>query len=176
MKKKNIVIAALSMALMMAACGPNKDKDQAQIQQLEDSIYHSGMVVLDTVMGNNLVTLYSQYADKYPDDAVTPGYLFNAADIAANMCHYEASIEMLTRVIENYDTVSNLGDCYFALAQAYESSSNYAKAKETYQLFVEKFADHPLADDIRTMMEQNLIGLSPEEALAQILQNASSEE
>lgn len=168
--KKHLIFAAVAATLMaIAACGPNRDKEVAQIKSLEDSIVNNGMV-LDTTLGNHLVELYTQFADNHPDDPATPGYLFNAADISCNLCHYNQSCELLTRIIENYDTVSNLGDCYFALAQSYEGNSDYEKAKETYKLFIDLFPDHPLAADIRTMLEGNLICLSPEEMLNRILE------
>ena len=174
--KKHLIFAAVAATVMaIAACGPNRDKEVAQIQALEDSIFHSNNMMLDTTMGNQLVDLYTQFADNHPDDPATPGYLFNAADISCNLCHYNQSCELLTRIIENYDTVSNLGDCYFALAQSYEGNSDYEKAKETYKLFIDLFPDHPLAADTRTMLEGNLIGLSPEEMLNRILEQGDNQ-
>ncbi|MDO4217543.1 MAG: tetratricopeptide repeat protein [Bacteroidales bacterium] len=173
--KRNILLAsAAAIVLALTACGPNHDKEVSQIKALEDSIYSSNKLVLDTTMGNNLVALYTQFANDFPDDPATPGYLFNAADISSNMCHYNESIELLNRIINNYDTVSNLGDCYFSLAQAYEGNNDYENANETYKLFVELFPEHPIASDTKIMLDNNLIGLSPEEMLNRILNQTDS--
>ena len=55
---------------------------------------------------------------------------------------------------------------------AYESNSQFEEAKAAYQVFVDKFPDHFMAEQTRKMIP--LVGMSPEEMLDKILDDANN--
>ena len=52
-----------------------------------------------------------------------------------------------------------------------ELNSQYEAAREAYQIFVDKFPDHYMADQIRITIPR--VGMSDEEMLADILAHAN---
>ncbi len=169
MKKSSLI---LILAALMVACGPNKEERIAQIEDFEDSIFESA-IVADEATADQLTKLYTDFADKYPADSLTPQYLLKAAEIQSNVMHTDRSIELFDRVINNYPDFEDVPTCYFLKGIAYESNSQFEEAKAAYQTFVDKYPDHYLAAQTRLMIPK--VGMSPEEMLDDILANADGD-
>jgi tetratricopeptide (TPR) repeat protein len=173
MKRLSFTIVALC-AIILVSCHPNRSKELTQIQQYEDSLLHNAaQVIIDTNLGNQTVALYLQFANDFPNDSLTPGFIYKAADISFNMGKYPAALDYFNRIIDNYAEYSDLGTCYFMVGETYNCMSQYEQAKEAYQQFIELFPDHPLAKDIRYQLEHNMVGMSPEEMLSVVMENAA---
>ena len=172
MKRISIIACALCM-LLMAGCKPNHDKQLANIRSHEDSL-DVLTYAIDSLKGAEMIGLYVDFANNFPDDSLTPGFLFKASDIAMNIGDTASSITNLNRIIEQYTNYPDLPLCYFMKGQTYEAAEDFDKAREAYELYLELFPNHYLAADTRKMLP--LVGLSSEEMLEFILQNAPKEE
>ena len=96
---KKIVLLTLA-AVLMVACGPSREERINQIEDFEDSIFEIA-VAADPDIADQLTKLYVDFADKYPDDTLSPQYLMKAAEVQGNVLHTERSVELFDRIIED---------------------------------------------------------------------------
>lgn len=160
----------LILAALVAACGPSKEERIDQIENFEDSIFESA-IAADEATADQLTALYTDFADRYPSDSLTPQYLLKAAEVQSNVMHTDRAIELFDRIIADYPDFEDVPICYFLKGSAYEDNSQFDLAKQAYQTFVDKYPDHFMAATTRTMIPN--VGLSPEEMLDKILDQAN---
>ena len=156
---KRIATVIILAATLLVACGPSREERIEQIEDFEDSIFESA-VAADETTADQLTALYTAFADKYPDDTLTPQFLFN-----------DEAVALYDRIINDYPHFEDLPICYFLKGIAYESDSQFEKARQAYQTFVDKYPDHYMADQTRKMIP--LVGKSTEEMLDDILAAAN---
>ena len=163
-------IALLTFAaLLMVACGPSREDRINQIEDFEDYIFESA-IAADPEVADQLTALYVAFADKYPNDSLSPEYLMKAAEVQGNVLHSDRAVELFDRVIADYPDFNEVPMCYFLKGNALELNSQIDEAKAAYEEFLEKYPDHYMAEQTRIMLPR--IGMSPEEMLADILDHA----
>lgn len=163
MKKQLITLCC--GVLMLAACHsakePSHDELAATIDSIETSLLDATRLEsVDTAEGNNIIRLYTKFADTYPDDTLTAKYLHNAAKVACGMDRIDEMTEFYDRVIDNYPDYSQLAECYYEKGIALDNAGRKEEARQAYQEFLENYPDHFLANDIR--MALPLLDLSDE--------------
>lgn len=162
MKTFHINLIVILSLCTLIGCTPSREELQDQITQYEQSIIntdvYSGQKSTDTLIG-----LYTEYANNYRTDSITPTYLFRAADLASNTGDADLAIELLNRIISTYPEYHDLAGCYFMIGYTYETNEQYDLAKEAYQIFVDKFPNHILAADTKKMIPY--VGMPPEQIL-----------
>jgi len=119
---------------------------------------------VDSVSVLELLSSYQNFALKYPKDSLSPEYLYKAAALTNSIGRGTQAIELYETIIQNYPDFKKLPDCYFMEAFVYENVlGNIGKAAEKYSEFIEKFPNHPLADDALTALK--FLGKTPDEIL-----------
>ena len=166
---KKIALFTLA-ALLMVACGPSREERINQIEDFEDSIFESAIAAAPET-ADQLTALYMAFADKYPNDSLSPQYLMKGADMQSNVLHTERALELFDRVINDYPDFEEVPMCFFLKGNALELNSQIDEAKAAYEEFIAKYPDHFMADDARRMLP--IIGMSDEEKLAYILEHAN---
>ncbi|MDO9255771.1 MAG: tetratricopeptide repeat protein [Bacteroidales bacterium] len=117
---------------------------------------------VDSVAVNELVSAYQNFSSKYPDDSLSPEYLYKAAGLAAGFNRGAQAIDIYESLIQTYPHYKKIPECYFMAAFTYENTlGNIGKAKVFYTKFLVKYPDHELADDARAAIK--FLGKSPEE-------------
>ncbi len=117
---------------------------------------------VDSVAVNELVSEYQNFSSKYPDDSLSPEYLYKAAGLASGFNRGAQAIDLYESIIQAYPHYKRIPECYFMKAFTYENSlGNIGKANDLYNTFLDKYPDHELADDARAAI--NFLGKSPEE-------------
>jgi TolA-binding protein len=141
----------LLLTVLCIACSNPQAKLKSQIEEQEHLLNAAKSTVApDKTKGNDMIKLYVEYADKFPDDTLSATYLFRAGDVAQNLMQREQSLQMFQRVLK-YENSSNRPLALFNVAFIYEDSFNdKAKAKPYYEEFVKKYPDHELADDVQS--------------------------
>ena len=162
---KKILSIVLGL-MLLTACGPNREKELENIEQHEKELSEFN-ITADVDKAHNLIDLYRHYVETFPDDSLSPIFMFRAAEISINIGEQEYAVAVLDSIIDLYPGYEELPACQFMKGQAYESNQQYDLAREAYTEFVEKYPDHYLAADTRKMIP--LIGLTPEEQLEAIL-------
>lgn len=166
---KRIALLALATVLMVA-CGPSREDRIAQIEDFEDSIFEIA-VAADPDVADQLTRLYVDFADKYPNDSLSPIYLMKAADMQSNVLHTDRSVELFDRIIADYPDFEDVPMCYFLKGNALELNSQMDEAKVAYEEFLAKYPDHYMAEQTRMMLPY--LGMSNEELLSLILEHAN---
>lgn len=166
---KRIALLALATVLMVA-CGPSREDRIAQIEDFEDSIFEIA-VAADPDVADQLTQLYVDFADKYPNDSLSPIYLMKAADMQSNVLHTDRSVELFDRIIADYPDFEDVPMCYFLKGNALELNSQMDEAKVAYEEFLAKYPDHYMAEQTRMMLPY--LGMSNEELLSLILEHAN---
>jgi tetratricopeptide (TPR) repeat protein len=154
--KKNIFFFAL--ALLAAACQTQDKKDQ---QMLGETIGSLEKQLLD---GNGdaskkpdiaveLVEKTLQYAERYPQDTLTPSLLFRAADAARGAKQYGKAIQLWGQVWRNYEKHPRAPMALFLQGFTFDSDLRKADmAKKYYQQFLEKYPNDPLAPQVTQLL------------------------
>ena len=94
------LVLFLSITALLVACGPSRQDRIDQIEDFEDSLTESAIVV-DSAAAEQLTNLYVEFADKYPSDSLAPQYLMKAADMQSNVMNTERAVALFDRIIEN---------------------------------------------------------------------------
>jgi tetratricopeptide (TPR) repeat protein len=173
MLRKSLLFVTLP--LLMIACSPPAENDAAAIEKFEDELFSSEEGVIDKTRALELVDMYVDFADNYPEDSLAVEYLFKGAEFCLNLGEGERSIELYDRVIMEYPDFRKVPECYFLKAYVYENFlGDLENAKTLYLLFIEKYPDNEFADDAAISI-QNL-GKSPEELIKQFEEEQSLSE
>ena len=162
--RNSLLILALAAAL--ASCGSSNEKDAAEIKTAEDTLFSSSEGFIDKAKALELVDLYVDYANSYPDDSMAVEYLFKGAEFCLNLGEGQRAITLYDRVIQEYPDFRKVPECLFLKGYVYENYlGDLDNAKAIYLEFIEKYPDNEFADDAEISI-QNL-GKSPEELIKQ---------
>lgn len=152
------------LAAIVISCGHSKTGLKDQINQMEENLFSDQTKGIDKVKAGKLIDLYIRYGNEFPEDSLSPDYLFRAADISMNIFESGQAIDLYNRIINNYPDFEKIPQCVFLKAFVYENNLNdLNNAKRYYTEFLEKYPDDEFADDAE-MSLQNL-GKSPEELI-----------
>lgn len=157
----HIIKILLLSSLFAYACNQNtqersqKEKQKKHIQQLEDS--------LDSAFNNpsdHSLTLYKQavkaweaYANKYPEDSISPRYLYKAAKGYENIKgNHQKALRYYRKLYNQYKDFEERPMVLFHIANAYDAMDDSAKAVRHYKKFLNKYPEHEFADDTKGML------------------------
>lgn len=172
---KRTILSIAAAALLVVAC--NHTPKELTHDQLHDSIEVletqlqkvSPIDPVDTALGNNMLALCLQFADRYPDDTLAAHYLHRAAYIALSMDLIDDMVACYDRIIDNYPDYEKLDECYYEKGIALDNAGRKDQARKAYQDFLDEYPDHFLADDIRKAIP--LLDMSDELLLEFLNQN-----
>lgn len=169
--KKNYLLIAFSLFLL-AACSPDREKQIAAIEKHESELSMLDVSV-DEEKAHEMIGLYRQFVNDFPDDSLAPVYLMRVADISITLGETEQAVNVLDSIINIYPGFEDVPFCLFQKGYAYEASEQFDQARQCYQEFVDEYPDHYMAADTRKMLPY--IGLSPEEMFEAIMNNATDQ-
>ncbi len=151
----------LSLLCLLAGCSLSKEKQQEKIAGLEKSVLDEN----DTTRQQELFKCYDSYIGKFPDDSLSPEYLFRKAGILRVEKQGDAALDALAEIVNRYPQSSRVVECYFLRGLIYEEVFyDQELAKKAYQSFIDRYPDHPLADNARYSIRY--LGMSNEEIIA----------
>lgn len=153
----------LGLAGMLSACGPSKTESVGQIDLMEDRMF-SAESGFSRTGADSLIQMYRDFAAAYPNDSLSPVYLFKAATMTMNLQNGPGSIALFEQIRELYPTYEKAPLCLFFTAYVHENVlGDIDKARETYQLFIETYPDHDFVDDAQASIDN--LGKTPEQMI-----------
>jgi len=171
---RSIFIIAAGLFIAFSCTSP-KQKSQAEIKSLEDSLFSDETKMVDRTKARELISMYVAFADEFPDDAETPGILFKAGDMAMNLNQANQAIQIFDRIMENYPDYEKTPQCLFLKGYVYENDlHDLDMAKKIYEEFLLKYPDDEFADDAQISI-QNL-GKTPEELIKEFEEKSKEKE
>jgi tetratricopeptide (TPR) repeat protein len=137
---------SLIAALILVAChqAPLDPKQELtnRILYLEQNMYDKEGN-LNIEYANELIMKYIEFTDAYPDDKDAPENLFKAADISINFTNSNRTINLLSRIIFDYNDYEKAGLAQFLQAFVYENQlGDTAAARQLYTQFIQNNPDH----------------------------------
>jgi len=129
------------------------------------------------------VSAYEELINEYPDSKLTPGTLFRVATIYQNQQlknisakeSLDKSVQLFRRIYDQYPKSKFAATGLFMAGFVYSNAlKNYDKARETYNLFIEKFPDNELV--VSAKQELEYMGLTPEEILEKNLAKGDTDQ
>ena len=158
------ILFVLFLATAMMSCN-NQEKERTNILDLEKNMV-DGNGVLNAASADKLIEAYLNYAKKYPKDEISPDFLFKAVDIsfAYNALNPQKTINIINVLIENYPDFEMSPMAMYIKGFVYENQmGDYENALETYNQFLEKYPDNPMAADVQSTI--NNLGIPLEELI-----------
>lgn len=175
MKIRTLLTAVALGAVVMAGCHRlDRDAEVAKIRQLNDSIEKAEFVVNEQ-LANEMADMFLDFVKNFPKDTLCPVFLYKASDLYNTLGEYEKAYDCVDRIVNEYADFSEVGFCYFFRGNFLQAMNKADEAREAYQLFVDKYPDHPMAADAKIILDNHYEGLSDEEMFQKIMENASSE-
>lgn len=158
------ILFVLFLATAMMSCN-NQEKERTNILDLEKNMV-DGNGVLNAASADKLIEAYMNYAKKFPNDEMSPDFLFKAVDIsfAYNALNPQKTINIINVLIENYPDFEMSPMAMYIKGFVYENQmGDYENALETYHQFLEKYPDNPMAADVQSTI--NNLGIPLEELI-----------
>ena len=158
--KFTFLFIAIIVSYSLLSCTSSRDKMSGEISTLQLNM--KAVQKFDSVTVTELLSAYQNFSLKYPDDSLSPEYLFKAAGLAAGLNRGTQAIGLYESIIGAYPDFKKIPECYFMEAFTYENTiGNIGKANELYNEFLTRYPDHELADDARAAIK--FLGKTPEE-------------
>ncbi|MGE5424028.1 MAG: tetratricopeptide repeat protein [Syntrophothermus sp.] len=168
MKKTGIAVLFFA-ALLIVSCSSSKEKMKTKIDGLEKRLYASSATSFDTIKGDSLLDLYTNYIAKFPGDTICAKYTYNAASLCMNRQQNGKAVELFNTFQQNYPKNPRAPVCMFLTGFIYENQMHdLQKAKEIYLQFLEKYPESIYAKDARSSLDN--LGKTPEQMMAEFEQ------
>ncbi|MEO8087527.1 MAG: tetratricopeptide repeat protein [Bacteroidota bacterium] len=163
MRITNTVIIITSLSIFVS-CKSEKEKLTEQIKSNESLLFNDTTKMLNPKIANDELAAYRKFADAYPEDSASAGYLFKAADLAHGMRKSHDAVSIYKDFISRYPKNNKIAAGYFLLAFVYDNDLKQKdSAKIFYREFLEKFPTHQLAPSAKASLDQIEMGLTDEE-------------
>jgi outer membrane protein assembly factor BamD (BamD/ComL family) len=171
---KAIALLILAGTILLSCSDPRND-DIEKITQMENDLFSEESSLDNMDKAKGLIDEYTLFADQYPEDTLSPEFLFRAADIAMNINRGEMAINIYNRILKSYPDFRKAPECLFLKAYVYENNlGQLNKARVYYQEFIDKYPENDFADDAEISI-QNL-GKSPEELIREFEEKMKAQE
>lgn len=165
---KSVWIIGLSL-LTLYSCQPGQNwmkenLDRKEIALMKDA--QAGRV--DSNRVNRLLFNYEHYALSYPGDTGGAVYLFKAADFYRYLHRPAKSVTLYQTIYDRYPSFSKRPYSLFLQGFIYENEMGVMdSARLRYEKFLAEFPQHPIADDVKTTL--NNLGKTPEQLIEEFM-------
>lgn len=157
------ILLILLVAMITVSCGEKMTLEK--ISQMESQVFGENKM-MDKESANQLLDAYMLFAEQNPQDENAPEMTFKALDISVNLNtdNPEKTIEIADAMIENYPDFELTPMAMFIKGFVYENQlSDLKKARETYNMFIDKYPDNPMVEDVKSTI--NNLGIPIEELI-----------
>lgn len=170
-----ILLSLFGMFVVIASCtqkdGSATDKKELQqaISHYKDSLKQAEKRQAANRYARELAQKAGKYADLYPKDTMTPKYHYLLGDLHFSyLNNAEEALKHLKTLRKSYPEHEKAPFALFTAGFFYEQLGKTRKAEQQYALFLDKYSDHKLADDVRLSKER--LGKSAKEQLQEALE------
>ncbi|MBN1197985.1 MAG: tetratricopeptide repeat protein [Bacteroidales bacterium] len=175
MIKRSVYLFFLGVIFLVSACGISKEKSEQRIVSMEERLFNSE-TGFSQAGADSLIQLYRDFAATYPNDSLSPVYLFKAASITMNLQDGSGAMALFDQIRESYPDFERVPLCLFFKGYIQENlMGDIDQARETYQLFIDTYPDHDFVDDAQASIDN--LGKTPEQMIREFEsgQKASTE-
>jgi tetratricopeptide (TPR) repeat protein len=169
------VLFVIFLLVLFGACNPKQSRERNAIDTKEKELMEQAKKdKIDTTAVSALLKDYEAYAAKYPDDTMGAEYLFRAADFYRYMHKPLRSIDLYSKIYENYPGVSRRPYALFLQGFIFENEAgNTHAAKVLYEKFLKEYPNHPIAKDVKITLAN--LGKTPEQMMQEFEERAKQD-
>lgn len=150
--------------VLLWSCRSAPERAQAEINQLEQNLFSDTLGLLDKAKADALIEQYLDYVKRYPEDEMSPAYLYNAADMMMNLSGGAKAMELLSQLQSQYPDYEKVPTALFLQAFIAENHLNdLPKAEAFYKSYLERYPEGEFADDAKACLMH--LGKTPEEMI-----------
>ncbi len=174
MKSKKLFLAA-GLALLLASCSNNENVDKKdtasepprepyieQIKSLEKKMHE--MTEVDRSIGDSAIKAYTDYAMFFPNDSLSPEYLFKAGEIATATKKYKTALVHYQTITAKYPEYKHVKESLYLQGFLLDNFMNDdAGAKIIYEEVIAKYPDTNYAKDAKSAIDN--LGKSDEQLI-----------
>ena len=164
MKLNRITLLLILFSILIYSCGSNRDESIKKIKELETKLMKDSTKAKDEVSAYNLQVAYSDFQERFPEDADAPEYLFKAADLSISLSWGESAIKILDKFLSVYPNHKRAAEALFYKGYVYDNQINDdVKAGEFYRTFLQKYPDNAFAPSAEASIKN--LGKSDEQLI-----------
>ena len=144
-----------------------RDMMASQVRALEAELLNKiNEPVFDTATATTFLNRSREFASKFPKDTLSPEFLFKAADVARGLGEYHLAIKMWNEVETQYEGYRKAPEALFLQGFTYDNDlEKMDEAAKHYEAFLEKYPKHPIANDVKLLLEVAKSGKSADELI-----------
>ncbi|MEO6166673.1 MAG: tetratricopeptide repeat protein [Chitinophagales bacterium] len=163
----------LSFCLLLTllfSCTSQKEKTDQEIKsslELANKSFNENK--LDTGAVKNAESAIGTFLQQYPQDSLASEYLFELGMLYQKQRKFDQAVNAFDKVYREYPDSKHARNAVFLQGFLYANVlNNLDKAKEMYQLYLDKYsaADEKMTNDVQ--MELKNLGKTPDELLREI--------
>ncbi len=126
----------------------------AHIDSLQSKMINPQSMELNKELAAKEVAAYQDFVKKFPDDSISPEYLFRLSDLSRALGNNLKAIEYLSQICKNYPTFRKMPECLFLQGYYYQEYFNDTlQAKNFYTQLISKYPTHAFVDDAQALMK-----------------------
>lgn len=161
---KPFLIFCAFVVIAFTACKSPKEKLEQEISDTEKILFADSAANMNRTTAQKAVDFYTTFANKFPDDAKTPDYLFKAGDVSSGMAEYTRAVGYFNELCTKYPNHAKASTSLFLMGFINENSLNdTAAARKYYNSFLEKYPKHEMAQSAAFSLQN--MGKSAEELI-----------
>ncbi len=149
-----------SFSLLFQTCKPKAavtaNPDKTRIDSLENEMRlatEKNPAEPDLRLAMFLAQAYQNYQVKYPDDSISPKYMFKAGQVIENVFNDKARAgEVYYDIYKKYPKSKSAPYALFMTGNLYHTIADSAHAMEMLQFFLAKYPDHELKTDAMALI------------------------
>jgi outer membrane protein assembly factor BamD (BamD/ComL family) len=139
------------------------------INQYKDSLKQSEKRENARRYARKIARKAGKYKDQYPKDTMAPKYLYMLGDLHYSyLNNKDKALKNLKELRENHPDHEKAPLALFTSGFYYEQQNEKEMAEKQYKLFLKKYPNHKLAEDVR--LSKKRLGMSPKEQLQNALE------
>ena len=164
------IITAFTFVALLASCNPGQAWQKQTIDNREKSIMDAAKKGrIDSAGLKDLLVAYDAFVSAYPQDSASANYLFKEADFYRYMHKPVKSIEIYSRIFNDYPQYYKRPYALFLQGFIFENEiHNLDSARVKYQMFLSTYPNHPIAKDVRITISN--MGKTPEQLVQEFEQ------
>lgn len=148
------ILALLLAVLVLGSCQSQEKQSLSALESQEALLYSDTTGEVDVAEGLKMIELYIQYVDSVPEDSLhSPNYLFKGGEVAMGIGEYWRSIQLFSRLQNEYPNYDRAPDALFYQGFIFENYLGLVDyAKKSYTKYLLNYPKGEHAQDIRNIM------------------------
>ncbi|MCX7696350.1 MAG: hypothetical protein N2Z72_01490 [Bacteroidales bacterium] len=164
---KKLSLLFVSTVMFFISCTENRSDLLQKINSNETLIRQKFKEnIVDSTLMKQLVNQYQTYVDRYPEDSLSPQFLYNASRLLVVLKQPMSAVELLKKFEKKYSSHVLLPEVLFFRGFVEENElRDFQAAKQSYIKFLHKFPNHMYAEQVRLALQY--LGVDPQKIIEQ---------